>query len=211
MPRRNPRTKLTKLAFRDQDRLLQREMARAEKRYNFEAAALALSEWTGRGHEEMRAHGLRVIAEEVRKQFPDDAYKALDWLANLNRRLGVWCACAVARESLRFVPKGELRPQRAIQTTENWVRGIATRKQVRKAAYAAAKSASDGSGSAAGAAYAAAGAGYAVFLGKSWTSMTAAYAADAFPSAGYKTTMEAELRRFIDVVVEAIMTLPRIS
>jgi hypothetical protein len=104
-------------------------MRKAEERYDFEAAAFALSEWTGRGHEEMRAHGLRVIADYVRAEF-ENASDALEWLVSKNRRLGVWCACAVAREVLECVPKRNDRPRIAIETTEDWVRGKVTKRKV---------------------------------------------------------------------------------
>ena len=76
--------KLSKQAFADQDPDFLREMQEAQEEYDFEAAALALSEWTGRGYEEMRAHGLRVIADYVRENFKD-ARKALEWLIDQKR------------------------------------------------------------------------------------------------------------------------------
>ena len=128
-PRQNPLTKLAAQAFADQDRLLLKEMRKAEERYGFEAAALALSEWTGRGHEEMRAHGLRAISDYVRTEFKG-AGDALEWLVSENRRLGVWCTCAVAREALEYVPKRNDRPRIAIETTEDWVRGKVTKRKI---------------------------------------------------------------------------------
>lgn len=103
-PRRNPRTKLAKIAFHRQDRLSQREMAQSKRRFTFERAVSTFADWSGKGTEAVRSEGLRVIAEEVLTAF-DDAGDALKTLAKLNRRLGVWCACAVAREALRYVPR----------------------------------------------------------------------------------------------------------
>jgi len=193
-PRRNPLTKLAKQAFADQDKLLLKEMRKTEQRYDFEAAALALSDWTGRGHEEMRAHGLRVIADYVRTEFKD-ARKALEWLVKQNHRLGVWCACACAREALKYVPKGEDRPRIAIETAEKWVRGKATKNQVEKASDAAYYAAYYATYAAANAAYAAVNADNAAWA--------AAYAAAA------KASFETEIRRLVDVTADAIMTLPQ--
>ena len=201
-PRRNPLTKLAKQAFADQDKLLLKEMRKTEQRYDFEAAALALSDWTGRGHEEMRAHGLRVIADYVRTEFKD-ARKALEWLVKQNHRLGVWCACACAREALKYVPKGEDRPRIAIETAENWVRGKATKNQVKKASDAAYVAADEAFSAAA---YAVAYAAAASANAATWAA--AAYAAWAAASAGYDPDDE-ELRRLVDVIADVIMTFPR--
>jgi len=186
-PRRNPLTKLAAQAFADQDKLLLKEMRKAEERYDFEAAALALSEWTGRGHEEMRAHGLRIIADYVRSTFTDAA-EALKWLIKQSRRLGVWCACACAREALKYVPKGEDRPRIAIETTEDWVRGKATKNQV--------KIASDASS-----AYAASYAAWAA------AADAASYAYAAYAAA--EASFETEIRRLVDVTADTIMTFPQ--
>jgi hypothetical protein len=189
--RRNPLTKLASRAFADQDRLLLKEMRKAQERYDFEAAALALSEWTGRGHEEMRAHGLRVIADYVRSTFTDAA-EALKWLIAQNHRLGVWCACACARETLKYVPKGEDRPRIAIETTEDWVRGKATKNQVKIASDASSAYAASSASSAYAASYAADAASY-------------AYAAYAAAEASFET----EIRRLVDVTADTIMTFPQ--
>ena len=198
-PRRNPLTKLAKQAFADQDKLLLKEMRKTEQRYDFEAAALALSDWTGRGHEEMRAHGLRVIADYVRTEFKD-ARKALEWLVKQNHRLGVWCACACAREALKYVPKGEDRPRIAIETAEKWVRGKATKNQVEKASDAAYYAAYYATYAAANAAYAAVNADNAA-----WAAAYAAWAASDASAAARKK----ELQRLVDVIVDAIMMFPQ--
>jgi leucyl aminopeptidase (aminopeptidase T) len=98
----------------------------------------------------------------------------LTWLASalmrrghLDRRVIVLCACASARTALKYVPTGELRPLRAIETAEAWCRGEATIDDVR-----AARNAADAAYAAANAAYAAANAAYA-----------AAAAADAYAAA----------------------------
>lgn len=54
------------------------------------------------------------------------------------RRKLVLCACECARLSLQFVPAGELRPLRAIETAERWARGdrSVTLDDVRSAAAA---------------------------------------------------------------------------
>ena len=54
-----------------------------------------------------------------------------------SRKELVLIACKCARLSLKYVPKSEKRPLKAIQTAEKWVRGEATLRQVRYAAYAA--------------------------------------------------------------------------
>ena len=54
-----------------------------------------------------------------------------------DRKTLVRIACACARTALRFVPEGEERPRVAIETTERWLVGDATIKEVRTAAHAA--------------------------------------------------------------------------
>ena len=182
-------------------------MRKAQERYDFEAAALALSEWTGRGHEEMRAHGLRVISDYVRTEFKD-AREALKWLVKQNRRLGVWCACACAREALKYVEQGEDRPRIVVETAEDWVRGKATKNQVGKASAAA--DAYVGSSSAA--AYAASSAAAAAASGAYHAACYAAYAAyDAAYDASYDASAarKKELQRLVDVIADAIMTFPQ--
>lgn len=44
-------------------------------------------------------------------------------LADLDRRLAVWCSCVVARSVMRFVPDGESGPRLAIEAAEGWVYG----------------------------------------------------------------------------------------
>lgn len=68
-----------------------------------------------------------------------------DWLLwalgrLVDRQMLVLAACACARRALQHVPKGEMRPLRAIETAERWSRGEATIRAVR-AASAASKAA----------------------------------------------------------------------
>ena len=56
------------------------------------------------------------------------------------RKKLVLCACECARLAMVHVPKGEIRPLKAIETAETWARGDATIEEVRvarRAAYAA--------------------------------------------------------------------------
>ena len=72
-----------------------------------------------------------------------------DWLlwlaakAGIDRKRLVMTACATAREALQFVPAGEDRPRKAIETAEAWCRGEATIEQVREARKNAAYAAAD--------------------------------------------------------------------
>ena len=93
------------------------------------------------------------------------------------RQQVVLAACACARTALDFVPKGELRPLRAIETAERWARGEASLQEVRAdadAAYAYAY--------AYDAAYAAAYAAYAAAYATAAAAADAAYAAHAAAS-----------------------------
>jgi hypothetical protein len=87
---------------------------------------------------------------------------------------------------LRYVPVGELRPLRAIETTEAWLRGDATLEQVRAArdaTYAATYAAATAAASAYYAAEAATAADYAT---------AAAYAAAAAYYAAYAAAADAD-------------------
>lgn len=82
------------------------------------------------------AHGDDAVSALV--ECPDRRW--LTWLAgalmacgHLDRRVIVLCACASARTALRYVPAGEERPLRAIETAEAWCRGEATIEDVRTA------------------------------------------------------------------------------
>jgi len=62
------------------------------------------------------------------------------WLAaraGVDRRTVVRAACACARTALQYVPAGEERPRRALETADAWTRGKVNRAAVRAAAEAA--------------------------------------------------------------------------
>ena len=63
------------------------------------------------------------------------AESALSQITEWSQRIGVWCACAVAREALRYVPEGDQRPLRAIEMAELWAVGKATINEVKAASY----------------------------------------------------------------------------
>ncbi len=128
--------------------------------------------------------------QKNRQQAWDDCERG-DWMlwyagklsgepeSNKRRKL-VLCACECARLALKYVPKGEKRPLKAIETAESWAReeggGIEDVKYAARAAYAAAGAAADA------AAYAAYAAAYAAYV--------AAYAADAAAYARNKTLLK---------------------
>jgi len=130
MPRRNPVSTLVELAFADQGSFL-KELQETEEFFDFESAAFVLSEWTGKGHEEMRSRGLRIISDYVRKNF-NDAAQALHWLHQRSQRLCVWCACACAREILDYGQTPSVEERFAIEQTEDWVRAKVPTAQIRK-------------------------------------------------------------------------------
>jgi hypothetical protein len=159
-----------------------------------------------------------------------DARAVLLTIAAWSRRLGVLLACRVARESLRYVPEGELRPLRAIETAERWVRGEASAEECGRAAYAAYAEAAcraaayaaevafaDAAASAyaAAVAYAAASAYAAdtattdiVFtadMSVDYAAAAAAYAATADTSV-WEIARSAELRRLCHVIADAFLT-----
>jgi hypothetical protein len=72
----------------------------------------------------------------------DGASDALRVLTVWDRRFGVWCACAVAREALHYVLAEDQRPLRAIEAAEAWAIGKATIETV-TTADAAARSAAN--------------------------------------------------------------------
>ena len=62
------------------------------------------------------------------------------WLAarlDIDRKLIVLAACDCAETALQYVPEGEDRPAKAIQTSRNWCEGTATIEEIRDAAHAA--------------------------------------------------------------------------
>ena len=94
-----------------------------------------------------------ALAWAKKQRTPAAAWKACkrgDWMLWLLGRLSgppesasrkklVLCACECARLALKYVPAGEGRPRRAIETAEAWVRGTAgvTLADVQAAAHAA--------------------------------------------------------------------------
>ncbi len=93
---------------------------------------------------------------------------------NGNRKEVILCACKCARTALKYLPKNENRPLKAIKTTEDWAIGKATLKEVRTAAAASAAT-SYVSAAAAAASYAA----YAASAATSYVSDAVSDAADA--------------------------------
>lgn len=138
-----------------------------------------------------------------------NARDVLRALTLLDRRLGVWCACAVARTALRYVPEGEHRPRVAIETAGRWVRGAATVEECRRAAseawdywraaYAAAAACAAAAAYAASAASAASGAAAA----------DDAYAAAAAHAAAvWRATRDRRLRDLCHVAADAVLSMP---
>ena len=129
-----------------------------------------------------------------------DECERADWLlwwaamAGVDRKIVVKAACQCERRALRFVPDGEMRPLRAIETAERWCEGRATVQEVRAAAadsYAyAAAAAADSYAYADAYAYAAAAA-------------AAAYAAAA-ARAAYSKTRADELLEMAAIVREIV-------
>jgi len=66
-----------------------------------------------------------------------NAVDAIAWIRSRELRLGVWCACKVARTVLVYTNDKKERPRKAIDTTEKWVRGNVKLSTVRKAESAA--------------------------------------------------------------------------
>jgi hypothetical protein len=155
---------------------------------------------------------LQVAAQWTIQQ--KEARTVIEQIIAWDHRVGVWCACQVAREALRFVPEDEERPRIAIEATERWVIGDATIDEVRSAtaaaetAYVAAYTdyvnAADDASADAASAYAAA----------AFAAAAAAYtAADADAGRNYEQIWERarneELVRLREIVANACMTFPR--
>jgi hypothetical protein len=137
-----------------------------------------------------------------------------------DRRFGVWCACQVAREALRYIPRSEPRPLRAIKTAEAWVRGTATEDQADTAAqgaeaYAEIAENEYGDYLVFEASSAASSASYTV-VGYDFAGDAAAGSASAFaysaqasdPDVDWDEVREAELIRLREVVAAACLTFP---
>jgi len=117
-----------------------------------------------------------------------------DWMIwvsgklNIDKKLIVLAACDCAETALKYVPKGEDRPAKAIRTARNWCNSTATKQECRAAAAAAyaasaaaaatyAAAAATYAADAAAATYAAAAAAYAASAAYAATDAAAAYAA----------------------------------
>jgi hypothetical protein len=108
------------------------------------------------------------------------------------RKQLVLTACKCARLALKYVPEGETRPLKAIETAEKWANGEATIEEVRAAAYAAYNAAAYAAYAAyaAAAAYAADAAAYAAYA-----AAANAYAVDvAYAAAGTANAATANAR-----------------
>jgi hypothetical protein len=115
-----------------------------------------------------------------------------------DRKRLVLAACECARLSLPYVPQGEMRPLRAIETAEKWARGEgATINDVRKAAAAAYAAYYAADAAYAAAAYAAYYAAYAAY----YAADAAYYAADA---ATYTATSAASDAAYAASYTEAL-------
>ena len=62
---------------------------------------------------------------------------------NKNRKEVVLCACKCARRALKYLPKDEKRPLKAIQMAEKWAKGKTTIEEVKEARAYAADAAAD--------------------------------------------------------------------
>lgn len=82
---------------------------------------------------------LNSVNKFVRNTYKNkkDSRDALRWIMSQDNRMGVWCISQVAREALKYVPEGEMRPLRAIESAEGWVRGRVSVQDVKKASDAA--------------------------------------------------------------------------
>ena len=107
------------------------------------------------------------------------------------RKQIVLAACACAATALKYVPKGEERPKKAIQTARAWAKGKATIEEVWAATHAAHADAhaAHAAAAAAYAAYAAAHAAHAAAAAAADDAAAAADAADAAAAAARTTTL----------------------
>ncbi len=131
-----------------------------------------------------------------------------DWMLWLAARVGVdrktlvLAACDCAEPALKYVPKGEDRPRKAIETARAWCEGRATLKEVRSAAFAA--RAADAAAYAAAAADAAAYAAYAADAYAAYAAADAADAADAY-AASLKHSAKLVRKRIPVEMIEALI------
>ena len=142
-----------------------------------------------------------------------------DWLiwfaakVGIDRKVIVRTACACAREALRFVPDGEIRPKTAIETAERWCNGEATIEQVRNASAAAAAADAAAYAAACDAAYAAyaadADAAFAAYAAAAYAAYAAAAYADAAAAAAACARKEA-LEKSAQIV-KSLLSLDQIK
>jgi len=148
-----------------------------------------------------------------------DARNVLRSITKQSLRLGVFLACKVAREALRFLPEGEGRPLQAIEAAERWVRGAATDEECERTATAAFAAANAASTTAyAAASYAAFAASYAAFAhtyeaAANYAAFAASDAANAAANAVadantpvWKKVRSEELRRLCSVIANDMFT-----
>ncbi len=93
-------------------------------------APISVSEFADRGT--WAVDRWRITLAQWAMSFKE-ARPALHSLTLYDRRLGVWCACQVAREALRYTPDVGNSARVSIETTEAWVMGQATIAQVKSA------------------------------------------------------------------------------
>ena len=104
----------------------------------------------------------------------EDARELLRLLTYVDHNAAVLAACACARTALKYIPPGEDRPLKAIQTAEAWTRGEATEEQCREAASAARAAAARAADAAWAAAHAASAAASAAAYAAAYAAAAAA-------------------------------------
>ena len=221
----SPLTVLVSLAYQDSDLILE-QMGRSRKTESLDQAVKRIADFTGDDPYKIRNTALLRLSEYVASNF-DDARGALRWLTDIDKKLGAWAACQVAREALRFVSEDEQRPRIAIEVTEAWVRGEASLARVKKArdaawaAYYASNDADDDNdddatnaaarAAAIAAAYAAAATVDAAYASPAASSAASASAYNAYDASEYDAwdaVRDADIQRLVGVVADAIMSFP---
>jgi len=109
------------MAYRD-------DLREKEERHSFRGASGSAIPSLPDDHDDSRY----ALADWVMEQ--KDARLALEAIAEWNRTLGVWCACAMAETCLRLVPKGRKGPHLEIEMAKRWAQGHATAEQVKRIA-----------------------------------------------------------------------------
>ena len=105
---------------------------------------------------------------------------------SVKRKNLVLCACECARLALKYVPKGEDRPLKCIETAEAWARGDASYDDLIKARRAAYDATASASASASFASFASYAASYAAYEAAAY----AAYDAAAYDAAYVTKTLK---------------------